>query len=57
MALTRVERERIVDSRLRIQTVATTLKDVGPEKVPDLDEIQKCLDSAEKSLTHALRKD
>ena len=35
MPLTRVERERITDSQLKIQAVANRLKGVDPQKVPD----------------------
>jgi len=55
MALTRLERERITDSRLKLRSAANTLHDIDPEKVPDFDEIQDCLDDAEKSLASALR--
>jgi excinuclease UvrABC helicase subunit UvrB len=55
MALTRVERERITDSRLKIQAIANSLKDVDPKKVPDFEEIEKCLKDADKSLGGALR--
>ena len=54
-ALTRVEKERIVDSRLKIQAVAKSLKGVDRQKVPDFDEIEECLDGADKSLGGALR--
>jgi hypothetical protein len=57
MRLTRVERERISDSRLKLQSVADTLHHLDKTKVPDLDEIQECLDGAEKSLSGALRSD
>ena len=55
MALTRVEKERINDSRLKIQSAAQTLSEVDAEKIPDYDEIQSCLESAGKSLDGALR--
>jgi hypothetical protein len=55
MALTRVERERITDSRLKLQSAAHTLKNIDPDKVPDFDEIQECLEDADKSLGGALR--
>lgn len=55
MALTRQERERITDSRLKLQSVANTLKHVSPDKVPDFDEIEDCLKDAEKSLGGALK--
>jgi hypothetical protein len=55
MALTRVERERITDSRLKIQAIANSLKGVDPNKVPDFEEIEQCLEDADKSLGGALR--
>jgi hypothetical protein len=55
MSLTRVERERITDGQLNIQAATQSLSDLSPESVPDLEEIQECLDSAEKSLAGALR--
>ena len=55
MALTRVERERITDSRLKLQSVSNLLKHVDPEKIPHFDEIEECLGDAEKSLGGALR--
>ena len=56
MALTRVERERLSDSRMKIQSVVESLKHVDPEKVPDFESIEKCLDDADKSLHGALRR-
>jgi hypothetical protein len=55
MALTRLEQERITDSLLKLRSAAHTLNDIDPEKVPDFDEIQDCLDDADKSLATALR--
>ena len=55
MPLTRVEQERIIDSRLKIKSVADSLQHVDPQKVPDFEEIQECLDGAGKSLDKALR--
>jgi len=55
MALTRIERERITDSRLKIQFVASSLNHVDPQKIPDYEEIEKCLASADKGLGAALR--
>jgi hypothetical protein len=55
MPLTRVERERITDSRLKIQAVANRLNGVDPQKVPDLEETEECLEDADKSLGGALR--
>ena len=55
MGLTRVERERIKDSRLKLQSVADSLKHVSPQGVDGIDDIQECLKDAEKSLTGALK--
>jgi hypothetical protein len=55
MALSRVERERVNDSRLKLQSVSNSLSQVDPKKVPDIDEIQQCLENAGKSLDGALR--
>jgi hypothetical protein len=55
MALTRAEKERITDSRLKLQSVADSLSHVDPEKVPEFHEIQECLEDAEKTLSGALR--
>ena len=57
MALTRLERERITDSKLKIQAVAESLKHVDPKKVPAFNEIEECLESANKSLNGALVRD
>jgi hypothetical protein len=55
MALTRVEKERINDSRLKVQSIANSLEHVDPGKVPDFEEIQNCLEHANQSLGEALR--
>ena len=55
MALTRAEKERISDSRLKIQSASDSLGEIAPDKVPDLEEIQHCLQDAEKSLSGTLR--
>jgi hypothetical protein len=57
MALTRVEKERISDSRLKIQSAVEILSEVPSEKIPSFDEIQSCLESAERNLNKALRRD
>ena len=57
MRLTRLEKERIADSRLKIQSVANSLKHVDPEKVESFEEIQDCLEAAEDTLSGALRSD
>ncbi len=57
MALTRVEKERITDSRHKLRSVAESLNHVDPAKVPEYQDIQQCLEDAEKSLLGALRSD
>ncbi len=54
MSLTRHERERLADSRLKLRVVAETLNQVDPENVPGVEEIQECLDGAERTLQGAL---
>ena len=55
MGLTRVDKERIRDSRLKLQSVANSLKQVTPKGIDGMDEIQDCLRDAEKSLRGALQ--
>ena len=55
MALTRVEKERINDSRLKIRSVSNSLKGVDPKKIPDFEDIEECLEDADESLGGALR--
>jgi hypothetical protein len=55
MALTRVEEERITDVRLKLQSAANSLKQVDAAKIPQHDDIEECLDDADKSLGNALR--
>jgi len=55
MSLTRTERERIQDSRLKIQSVAKSLKHLDPQKIDKYTELQDCLDAAEESFRDALR--
>jgi hypothetical protein len=55
MALTRVERERITDSKLKIQAITNSLNGVDPEKVPHFEQIQECLEDADQRLAGALR--
>lgn len=56
MKLTRVEKERVSDSRLKIQSVTDSLKHVDPFKIEDIQEIEECLEEAEQSLSEALRR-
>jgi len=54
MALTRADRERISDSRMKIRSITATLTKVDPDKVLNLTEIQDCLEGAEESLKGTL---
>ena len=54
MSLTRAERERILDNRMKIQSVARSLSHIHPSKIEDFEAIQECLEDAEKNLTGAL---
>ena len=55
MALTRLERERLTDSQLKLEAVANSLKGVNPEEIPQLAEISECLEDADQSIRKALR--
>ena len=53
--LTKSERAKITDSVHSIQSARASLADIDETKVPEVDEIQDCLDSADKNLREALR--
>ena len=55
MRLTRVEREKITDSVLKIQSVRASLEQMDANKIEEFDEIQSCLKTADKNLSRALR--
>ena len=40
---------------MKLQSVANSLNHIDPKKVPGFEEIQECLNEAEKSLSGALR--
>ncbi|HEY4088185.1 MAG TPA: hypothetical protein VGM43_19760 [Bryobacteraceae bacterium] len=54
MNLTNAEREKLTDSMLKIQSARATLGQMDESKVPDSDEIDKCLEDADASLKTAL---
>ena len=56
MSLTNVERERITDSMLKIQSVRASLEDMDETKIPDYNEIEGCLSIVDKNLRLALRR-
>jgi len=55
MQLTKSERAKITDSMHSIQSARASLTNIDQTKVPDVDGIQDCLDSADKNLRLALR--
>jgi hypothetical protein len=54
MQLTLVERERITDSVLKIQSVRNSLEQVDEKKLPAKEEIEHCLENADHDLRVAL---
>jgi hypothetical protein len=54
MRLTEIERERISDSSLKIQSVRDSLQHVGKNKIPNEHSVEECLDSIDDSLREAL---
>lgn len=52
--LTLDERERIIDSSLKVQSVQNSLKHVGENKIPGMKEITACLKGVDRSLRAAL---
>lgn len=55
MPLTRVERAKITDSALKIQSAQASLEQLDETKVEDFDEIKDCLNMAGTNLRQALR--
>jgi hypothetical protein len=55
MPLTKLEREVITDSMLKIQSIQASLSQIDEAKLINADEIHSCLRSANKSFRTALR--
>ena len=55
MKLTRVDRERISDSVLKIQSVRSQLEHIDVNKVSQIEEIKDCLEGADDTLRGALQ--
>jgi len=55
MELTQEDRARITDSAHKIQSANDALAHVDPNKIPDIDGIQECLENADKTLRGVLR--
>lgn len=45
----------ITDSMLKLQSIQASLEHIDDSKIPDHDEIEHCLNSADKSFRSALR--
>jgi predicted fused transcriptional regulator/phosphomethylpyrimidine kinase len=56
MSLTRLEREAITDSVLKIQSIQASLEHVRDATIPDREEIESCLETADKRLRVVLEK-
>lgn len=57
MTLTKSDRAKITDGVHSIQSARASLSNIGEDKVPQVGEIQDCLDSADKTLRGALRQE
>ena len=55
MQLTQEERARIKDSTNKIQSVNDSLAHVDPAKIPEIEQIQECLEDSDKVLRRVLR--
>ena len=55
MDLSKTERAKITDTVHSIQLAQASLADIDESKVPEVGEIQDCLDGADRNLRRALR--
>jgi hypothetical protein len=55
MPLTKLEREVITDSMLKIQSIQASLNQIDETKLLDFDEINSCLKTADNSFRTVLR--
>jgi hypothetical protein len=55
MSLSKLEREVITDSMLKIQSIEASLEQIDDSKLLDIDEIHSCLRTASHSFQTALR--
>ena len=55
MDLSKTDRAKITDTVHSIQLAQASLLDIDDTKVPEVDEIQECLEGADKNLRRALR--
>ena len=55
MPLSRVDRERITDSVLKIQSVRAQLDHLDDSKLSEIEEIKECLENADDNMRDALK--
>ena len=55
MDLSKTDRAKITDSVHSIQLAQASLVDIDETKVPEVNEIQECLEGADRNLRRALR--
>jgi hypothetical protein len=55
MPLSRVDRERITDSVLKIQSVRDQLDHLDGSKLSEIEEIKDCLENADDNMRDALK--
>ena len=55
MDLSKTDRAKITDSVHSIQLAQASLVNIDETKVPEVNEIQECLDGADRNLRRALR--
>jgi hypothetical protein len=55
MQLTQEERSRIKDTTHKIQSANASLAHVDPAKIPEIEEIQECLEDSDEALRRVLR--
>ena len=55
MPLSRVDRERITDSVLKIQSIRTQLDHLDESKLSEIEEIKDCLENADDNMRDALK--
>jgi hypothetical protein len=56
MPLTRLEREAITDSVLKVQSIQASLEQVEEARIPDREKIESCLETVDKNLRVVLEK-
>ena len=57
MPLTRLEREVLTDSVLKIQSIQASLEQLNESRIPNRGEIESCLETADKNLRIVLSRD